>query len=546
MTLFGYARTDMHYDMLNARHIILYGRNLFEALQVKEANDVLDATEHGAKLTYIDIRATVTASRAHKFYQIRPGTDYALSLALINVILNEGLYDKAFADKWITGLGELREFAAPYTPRWAEGETGIAARDIARLARDAASAAPRVVFHAGWMAARYTDSFYSARAIYILNALMGNIEREGGLIIAKGEEDCGHRPLNHIMDSITEPVGEILDASGSPCYGAGHILNLYNAISTGRPYPVKAWFTYRYDPILSLPDPDRQRTILDNLDLLVSVDVNMSDTAWYADVVLPEAAYLERSNIIAVQKGIRPALLMRRQAVTPVYDSKPAWEIFALILEKMGSPLPFKTIEDIWNYQLKGTGINIPDFDKTGIVPLSKGPVLWKDDEMRFNTPSGKVEIISAWLQAAGHESLKPYVSPIRPEKGTYRLVTGRGAVHTQGQSQNNLYLNEIQPENILWIHNANPHGIETGDMVEISSNGVTAAIRAYATPFIHPEAVFMLHGFGNEIPLKTRAFGRGVKASRLQRGLLGRVDPVGGCIAYFDTFVKVRKPEGL
>ncbi|MBF0319648.1 MAG: molybdopterin-dependent oxidoreductase [Nitrospirae bacterium] len=535
---------DMQYDMLNARHIVLYGRNVFEALQVKEANDILDAIGRGAKLTYIDIRATVTASKANRFYKIRPGTDYALSLALINVILNARLYDKAFADKWITGLRELIEFTTPYTPEWAERETGIAAPEIVRLAHEVSSAAPRVVFHAGWMVARYIDSFYSARAIYILNALMGNIEREGGLIIAKGEEDCGYAQLNSITNLIPEPAGEILDASGSTCYGSGHLVNLYNAISTGKPYPVKAWFAYRYDPILSLPDPDRQRAILDNLDLLVSIDVNMSDTGWYADVVLPEATYLERSNIIALQRGIQPALLMRRQGIAPLYDSKPAWEIFTLILEKMGCPLPFKSIEDIWEYQLRGTGINIKDFDSTGIVTLSNGPVLCNSDEIKFITQSGKVEIISMELQAMGHESLKPYVSPIHPEAGTYRLVTGRSAVHTQGQSQNNLYLNEIEPENILWIHDENAHGIKTGDMVEVSSNGASAAICAYATPFIHPEAVFMLHGFGNEIPIKTRAFGRGVKASQLQRGMLDRVDSVGGGVAYFDTVVKVKRLE--
>ena len=134
-SLLGYGRGDLGYDFTNTKHIVLYGRNVFESLQVKEVNNILDALEAGAKLTYIDIRATVTASKADKFLMIRPGTDYALNLALIHVILKERLYDVDFVSKWVTGLAELESFVAAYTP-WAEKETGIPAREIIDLARD--------------------------------------------------------------------------------------------------------------------------------------------------------------------------------------------------------------------------------------------------------------------------------------------------------------------------------------------------------------------------------------------------------------------------
>lgn len=547
-TLFGYGRGEMAYDFANTKHIVLYGRNVFESLQVKEVNQILDAMDAGARLTYIDVRATVTASKADRFLMIRPGTDYALNLALINVILKERLYDTDFVSRWVTGLSELENFVVPYTPEWAERETGISAQEICNLAHEVSEVKPRVIFHAGWMIARYIDSFYSSRSIYILNTLMGNIETKGGLIIAKGPKDAGAKPLRSLEEGIPAVKDKIVDAEmAGKSMGTGHIVNLYKAIRTGQPYPIKAFFAYRYDPMASLPDPETQKKVLDNLDLLVSIDVNYSETGWYSDVILPESTYLERSNIIATQKGPKPGFIMRRQAVPPRYDSKPAWEIFALIARKMGAGeyFPYKSIEDIWNYQLEGTGVKIEDFNAKGMVSLAKDPILMKRDDLKFKTPSGKIEIVSQSLAKNTFESLAPYVSPKKPEKGSFRLVFGRSGVHTHAQSQNNIYLNEILSENTLWTNEqeAKDLGIKEGDMVEVAaSDGYTGKIRARVTPHIHPEAVFMLHGFGNEVPLKTRSFKKGLRDTKFETGLLETVDPVGGGVAYLECMVKVKK----
>ncbi|MEK6700454.1 MAG: molybdopterin-dependent oxidoreductase [Nitrospirota bacterium] len=546
-SLLGYGRGDLGYDFTNTKHIVLYGRNVFESLQVKEVNNILDALEAGAKLTYIDIRATVTASKADKFLMIRPGTDYALNLALIHVILKERLYDVDFVSKWVTGLAELESFVAAYTPPWAEKETGIPAREIIDLARDVSASKPGVIFHGGWMLARYVDSFYSSRSIYILNALMGNIEAKGGLIIAKGAKDAGAKSLHSLGENIPEVKDKIVDAEmAGKSMGTGHIVNLYKAIRTGQPYPIKAFFAYRYDPIASLPDPEAQKKTLDNLELLVSIDVNYSETGWYSDVILPEATYLERSNILSVQKGPKPSIIMRKQAISPRYDSKPAWEIFKLITEQMGSGkyFPYNSIEEIWNYQLDGTGVKISDFDAKGSVSLSSKPIMMDRAALKFNTPSGKIEIVSPSLAKSKFESLAPYVSPKKPDVGSFRLAFGRTAVHTHAQSQNNVYLNEIVPENVLWLNDeeAEKLGIKDGGMAMVSADGYSGTIKVKATPFIHPEAVFMLHGFGNEIPLKTRSFKKGLRDTKLESGLLETVDPVGGGVAYLECMVSVKK----
>ena len=106
------------------------------------------------------------------------------------------------------------------------------------------------------------------------------------------------------------------------------------------------------------------------------------------------------------------------------------------------------------------------------------------------------------------------------------------------------MYLNEIVPENVLWLNDeeAEKLGIKDGGMAMVSADGYSGTIKVKATPFIHPEAVFMLHGFGNEIPLKTRSFKKGLRDTKLESGLLETVDPVGGGVAYLECMVSVKK----
>ncbi|MFW5735463.1 MAG: molybdopterin-dependent oxidoreductase, partial [Oceanidesulfovibrio sp.] len=130
MSVYGFGRKSVCYDLKNAKHVVLQTRNIFEAINVKEVNDLLDAMDAGCKLTVIDVRANIPATKADNFFIIRPGTDYAFNLAVLHVMLRDGLYDKKFADAWIQDLPALDEFVKQYTPEWAEKETGAPAAAI--------------------------------------------------------------------------------------------------------------------------------------------------------------------------------------------------------------------------------------------------------------------------------------------------------------------------------------------------------------------------------------------------------------------------------
>jgi thiosulfate reductase/polysulfide reductase chain A len=547
-SLFGYTDAQMGIDYKNTRHIVLYGRNIFEAISVKEVNNLLDALENGARMTYIDPRVSVTATKAHRYWMIRPGTDLALNYALIHVILHERLYDAGFVSKWVHGLSELQEFVQNYTPEWAEAETGIAAREIVALAREISKDKPSVIFHFGYRGASHTNEIYLRRSIMILNALMGSIEAKGGFFFKKGPGEEGGKPARKLTDqklpAVTVPrfdkVGTPELPLPDPAHGVAHMLP--SAILNEDPYPIKAMIAFRLDPLMSIADTQLTRKALDKLDLLVTIDTNYSDIAWYSDVILPESTYLERTDCIQQANGLKPQMLLRKQAVQPRYDTREGAVILKQLADRLGigQYFPYHDMEELVRWQLEGTGFALSDFEAKGFVAYGKRQIFWdRQSGLKFKTPSAKIEFKSALLENAGFESFPAYVSAPTPLPDQFRLVTGRIALHTHVSTQNVEYLNELCGENVLWINSARAAslGIQNNARVAVTSKRGSGQVKAFVTELIHPEAVFLLHGFGHKSQRATRSFNKGLSDSALQENLYDRI---GGSPAYHDTFVSV------
>ncbi len=553
LSINGVGRKGFAYDISNAKHLVLFGRDMFSALRIAENIQTLNMLDKGGRLTYVDVRQTMTGVKGTRFFQVRPGTDYALALGVIHGVLKKGYYDKDFLEKYVSGFEELCTFIEPYTPAWAARECKIREKDINAFIEEIGEDRPNVIFHPGWNLARYRDSFYSSRALHILNVLMGNIEMKGGLFIPKGAGDCGKKGIRSI--DVAKPDIKRADGIGWKYKhfdkGPGLVHLFYEALRTEKPYPVKAWIAMRHDLLSGMPDPEEQKRLLDKCDLLVSIDTNYSEFGWYSDVILPESTYLERDNFIVQQKGLKPRLALRKQVVPPRYNTRAGWEIFRDLATKLDMPdfLPFDTIEEFWKWQLEPTGYSIEDFDEKGFVELTSTPIFYDRDKLdgKFKTPSGKIEIVSEKLTAAGLPSLKPFEAPeAPPEKDMFRLIYGKVAVHTQGHTINNPLLSEQMPENCLWINSmaARKLGVEDGDLVEVSSakNGYTGTVKAHVTDFISQEAVYTTHGFGKEIPRQSRSYHSGLSDQKLMVGSLSNWDQAGGCINLCENFVRVRK----
>jgi len=548
-SLTGYPDGNIGIDIGKAKYVVAYGRNLFESIELKVVKQLTRAMDRGTKLVYIDPRVTVTATRAHKYLMIRPGTDLALNYALMHVIIREGLYDKEFINRWVVGFKTLQSFVEPYTPKWAEQETGIPASEIVSLAREASEARPAVVFHYGYRCANYKNEVYFRRSLIILNALMGNFEAPGGIFVKKGAKDAGKKPLRKLLDQdLPRVTDERCDGVGTPKFPTpdpahGVVQMLPNVILSEDPYPIKALLVWRHDPVLSIPDYENNKRAFNKLDLLVAIDTQFSETAWMADVILPESIYLERGDSIQEANGLKPSLVIRKPAVTPRYDTRPGWEIMKLLADRLGigQYFPYNSLEELWAYQLEGTGISIADFEAKGVVSLSEDAIYWdRKDGLKFKTPSGKIEFVSSLFENNGIPSFPAYEPVSPPEEGAFRLMIGRSVAHTHVSTQNNPLLNELVPENVLWINTreAEKLGIKDGQMVEVSSSRGSETIRAFVTDLIHPEAVFMLHGFGRKVPVLTRCYKKGASDTMLQENV---TDMVGGSPALQHVYVKVR-----
>ena len=549
ISIYGFSHERIMFDLKHTKHLVLYGRNMVESIMVKEVKAFMDAVANGMRVTYIDPRASLTATKATRYWQVRPNSDYALNLAIIHELLKREAYNKEFVERYVSGMDYLAAAVEETTPEWQERHTGLPAAQLRAFVDEIAAQAPHVIFHPGWMTARHKQSFYVSRTALILNALMGNVEIPGGLVLGKAPDHYGRQGLKHLTDRVPKVDEARVDGAGTtrpqwdPEIGMLH--QAFAAMESGQPYGIGAYFAYRHDPLTAMPDSEAIKQALDKLKLLVSIDVRYSETGWFADVILPEATYLERANILTQMNGPIPFFAMRDQAIAPRFDSRPAWWIFREILRRMGikEALNFETIEELWNYQLDGTGVTVADIREHGFVSLAAAPTLTPHDALSFPTPSGKIEIESALLTQAGLPSLPPYEPKTAPADDRFHLLFGRPATLAHGQSLNNPLLAEIAPEQALWIHpdRARPLGINDGDDVEVSGGGsYVGRIKAQVTPWIHPEAVFMLHGYGATVPLATRARGRGVADQRLQQGKLYDFDPAGGGCALTETIVRV------
>lgn len=540
-SVLGLPRDRFVIDYREARHIVVQSRNPLEALNLGEVAGITAARANGCRLTVMDVRATVTAAKADTFFLMRPGTDYAMNLAVLHVLIREQLYRPEVLP-YINGFESLAERVSACTPQWAETQTGISADRIVRLVRELAEAAPRVLWYPGWFTARYANTCATMRSAYLINVLLGSIGERGGMPISDPDGIPALQRLSALYPPVQAPMA---DRSGWQKPGLLH--RAFEAAVTGDPYPVRAYISLRHNILASLPDPDALRRRLDRLDLIIAMTTTWSPTADYADIILPMSPPLSRASIIGTKLGLKPQFFRRPQVVPPHFDTRADWEILCGLAARLGlDRLAFTRIEDIWNYQLQGTGISLSDFEAKGFVNLRDKPH-WKHlTDVTLPTPSGKIEVRCRAWEEAGHDSLPAFELPPRPQApDTFRLIPGRMALHTQASTINNPLLSDLLPENSLWLHTgrAAALGIANGDTVEVrTAAGSAGCIKVRTTTAIHPEAAFMLHGFGRSTPQESRACGKGLADEACMIGGLDREDPLGGGLALQEHFISVRR----
>jgi thiosulfate reductase/polysulfide reductase chain A len=494
----------------------------------------------------VDPRYSVAASKAKYWLPIKPGTDLALVLAWMNVVVSEGRYDQAFVEKHGHGFAEFVEEIKHATPEWAAAETGIDAGLIRATAREFSSHRPKTIIHPGRRVVWNGDDTQRSRAVALLNMLMGNWGRKGGFYCPVSLEVPGY-PRPKPAASGAKPVYARDIAYPFADVGEGVTTSIREATLTGKPYPIKAWVVYATDLMHALPNQQETLKAIQNLDLLVVIDTMPSDLAAYADAVLPDATFLERYDDLFVGWGRRGWMSLRQPVVKPPHDQKPSWWIAKALAGRLGVGefFPWKDIEEYLAYRVGKAGQSWAELRKTGVVLGPEQPTCVEDGlKLEFATGTGKVNFYSEELKKAGFDPVPRYTRPEEAPAGHFRLITGRSPVHTFSRTQSNPYLADLVRENEVWVSPqvATAHGLENGKYARLrNQDGIESArVRVKVTQRIRPDCVYMVYGFGHRNSMRRHAHGRGASVAGLTTRY--KVDPLTGGTSIHSNFVTFAK----
>ncbi len=541
-------------DMAHSRAIAFIGSHLGENMHNTQVQDLARAIESGADLIVVDPRFSTVAGKARHWLPIKPGTDIALLLAWMHVIIGEKLYDREYLDRHAVGLDKLAAHVADKTPEWAAVHTGLDAAKITETARILAGARPAALVHPGRRTAWYGDDTQRSRAIAIVNALLGSWGRRGGFFLpaalsvpayAKGPKAANPPHGQHPDARPDVPVGTVYPFLGEKRLAHG----IRDASIPGHsmPYDIKGWLVYGTNILQSVPEPEKTVAALKALDFVVAIDVLPAEITGWADVVLPEATYLERYDDLHAPPWRQGFVSLRQPAVAPMYDSKPGWWIAKEIATRLGvgHAFDFDDVEDYLDARLQKIGTDLSTLARSGVASGAAEPIYIEDGiEPTFATPSGKIELYCSDLDAAGLPPLPPYTPPEEPPADHFRLLFGRAPTHTFGRTTNNRFLSQVYDENRVWVNAARARELDLADGQEVmlvNQDGVEAGpVKVRATQRIRPDAVYMVHGYGHTS--KGLRFARGRGASDSVLCTRPRIDPAMGGTGMNTNFVRIEK----
>ncbi len=500
------------------------------------------AKERGAKLVVIDPQFTATASKADNWIRIRPGTDGALALGMMNVIINEGLYDHDLIANWTVGFEELKERVQDYPPEKVEEITWVPADQIRTIAREYATTERACIYPSFSKLGHYTNGFQAYRAIACLIGITGHFDKIGsniytmpcwryGTLHNGSAYEAGsfkfadtpmstepHAGLNVGKKfSLVERVKDVESISDKefPYYKeiTEHVAgrSVVDALIRGKPYPIKGWFEMGGN-ILMWPNTKRFLEAFRKLDFIVSMNLFMNKSCEYADIVLPACAYLEKEAEATCMGG--RAVMLRSRVVEPPGENWDDRQFLIKLAMKMGfeKGFPWNSVEEEVNEELKPTGLTIADLKKepSGHV-FPEIPMEYEKFKVTgFPTPSKKIELKSSLAEKLGADPLPVYIEPQESPISTpglakkYPLILINKRLIVFGHSQwKNMdgrlpwcYEQIPGPELTINTKDAESRNIKNGDMIFVESPISSIRIRAKVTEGITPGVIAMPHDF--------------------------------------------------
>jgi len=516
-SVMGEVYRDLSDDIDGADLILVWGANPATASPPQNFVRLKAAQARGARVVVIDHRRSETARGLDaEWVAIRPGTDGALALGLLHVLISEDRYDHPFVERWTHGFEELRSYVATFTPEHVASITGVPAETVRELARTIGDSV-------GFATLMYTGLEYSnsgvqsIRAVLILQALAGHLDEPGGKVIKA--HDRARLTRHGTPAPMARPA---IGSAEFPIYWEvrreAHGGLLPRAILDGDPYPVRGMVVSGSSIITSWPDPDRWRRALAALDLLVVIDRFPTADASYADLLLPATTMFEIESYMEFDGRVE----LRKRVIKPQGEARNDYLIFAELAARLGYGDRWpQTERGMVEAALEGTDITYEELAASPDgVRLHCPPTTYRkyetgdlrpDGQPGFDTPTGLFEITSEWFRSYGYEPLPVYTEPVEgplADPGLaerFPLVLNTGArvkSDFRSQHRNILSLAAMAPEPMVTMHpaDANARGIVDGDAVDVVSARGRVRFRARVTPDIVQGAVEANMGGGGAL----------------------------------------------
>ena len=467
--------------------------------KVAEFQKTLDAKGHGAKLLVVDPRCTSLARHADQWIRIRPGSDLALALGFIHVVLNEHLYDTDFVESWTVGFEELNRHVEDYAPRRVAEITWVPEDIIQESARLYARTKPACI-QMGNAFEHTINSLQTVRALSILKAITGHIGIPGGEVYRKPLPILDrYDPRLTLQDALPKEKASLRlgsDMGFLPLFRYAHPPAVIKAMAEGRPYPVKGAYIQGANPLLTYPNARATYRAFRDLSFLVVAEHFMTPTAAMADMVLPAATYLEFDSV--VYPPYYPIAQVQRR-VARVADCRSDFEIMGAIARKMGMGEHFQEDDRFFlDEVLAPAGLDFETFAATGPMVGERVYDYFKDKG--FDTPSGKVELFSRQLEAWKQDPLPVYREP--PETplsepdfaGEYPLIltSWKSEYYRHSGGRHVRRLRDLHPDPVILIHpeTASALGIHQSEWVRVVTRRGHIKQKAVFSEFLDPRVV--------------------------------------------------------
>ncbi len=521
-------------DLRKTRCLVIWGHAPSQSNPNLLFPQILRTKKDGAKLIVVDPRRIREADMADIWLPIRPGTDVALMLGWLRVIIGEGLYDPDFVARWTVGFDELSAAVRDYTPERVADLTWLTPEQVVKSARMYAMTRPAAITWGFGVDKQGTNATQAARARCLLRAVTGNLDVPGGELLGWSD------PVGQIIGDDEMEFSEALPPSHRakqlgadlyPFFGfpgwernmeanarlprdymhppladmtcVAHARSVFEAMVTGKPYPVKAAISVASNPLLSLANVRRTYEALKSLDLYVVGEYYLTPSAALADYVFPICSTIETTELwstpgfcIACPRGI-----------DPLYQRRNTYEFWRGLAIRLGQEehWPWETIEDVWDYRLSPLGLTFDQLlEQNGLFGR---PEYRRYERFGFGTPSGKVELRSSIFEELGCEPLPIYREPPHSPVGALDLARQYPLVLISGSRFMPMYHSEHRqieaarkkrPDPLVTLNPQTAAELELaeGDWVRIETPQGSIRMRLQVSDAIDPRMADADHGW--------------------------------------------------